>query len=189
TAPPPSGGLNSQCPSRLDEGKQAMTTPVITGTDEHGLYPGGATGVRSGDHHQTGSGNRQALRSLSGRRVGLPERAGATAVDALLVGPVHVARPAEPFEQADHGGGRVELVAVEAVAGAAGLAVVAVVPAFAEGQQGQRPQVRRAVVASGLEGPGADDVAHGVDAPGDVLEQRDADQSRPEEGGQPAEQG
>src|SRR5690606_10730862 len=91
------------------------------------------------------------------------------AIEALLVGPVHVARPAEAFERADQGGGRVELAAVEAVAGAAGLAVVPVVPALAEGEQGQRPQVRRAVVAPGLEGPVTDDVAQGVDAPGDVL--------------------
>src|SRR5690606_17339186 len=54
-------------------------------------------------------------------------RAGATALSAHVIRPVHIARPARPLEQADHGRGRVDLTAIEAVTGATGLAVMAVV--------------------------------------------------------------
>ena len=68
--------------------------------------------------------------------------------------------------------------------GAAGIGMVHVVPALAEGEQSQRPQVGGAVVAASSEGAGADHMAQRVDAPGDVLQQGDADQSGPQQGGQ-----
>ena len=68
--------------------------------------------------------------------------------------------------------------------GAGWIGMVHVVPAFAEGEQGERPQVGGAVVAASSEGAGADHVAQRVDAPGDVLQQGDADQSGPQQGGQ-----
>ena len=59
---------------------------------------------------------------------------------------------------------------------------------LAEGEQREGPQVGGAVVAPGSEGAGADHVAQRVDAPGDVLQQGDADQSGPQQGGQCAGQ-
>src|SRR5881409_66185 len=97
--------------------------------------------------------------------------------------PAHVVHPAEAFEEADDGGGRVDLAAVDSMPGAGGVGVVEVVPALTEGEQGQRPQVRGPVVAAGAEGALTDQVTEGVDAPGDVVEQGDADKSRPQQGG------
>lgn len=67
---------------------------------------------------------------------------------------------------------------------AGGVGVVEVVPALAEREQGEGPQVGGPVVTPGAERPLADHVAEGVHAPGDVVEQGDADESRPQQGGQ-----
>jgi len=53
-------------------------------------------------------------------------------------------------------------------------------------KESEGPQVGRAVVAAGGEGAGADHVAQRVDAPRDVLQQGDADQPGPQQGGQRA---
>src|SRR5580692_9794872 len=100
-----------------------------------------------------------------------------TGVQAGRGRPVHAGRPAEALEDADDAGGDIDLPGIGAMPGAGGIGMVHVVPALAEGEQGERPQVGGAVVPAGSEGPGADHVAQRVDAPGDVLEQGDADQS------------
>lgn len=68
-------------------------------------------------------------------------------------------------------------------AGAGGVGVVEVVPALAEGEQGEGPQVGAPVVAPGAERALTDQVTERVHAPGDVVEQRDAHKSRPQQGG------
>ncbi|GAA2916150.1 hypothetical protein GCM10011428_34610 [Streptomyces violaceus] len=76
---------------------------------------------------------------------------GATGRDPVRSGPAHVVHPAEAFEEADDGGRRVELAAVDAVARAGEVGVVEVVPALAEREQGEGPQVGGPVLAPGAE--------------------------------------
>src|ERR1700733_4378931 len=81
---------------------------------------------------------------------------------ALGLGPAHVARPAELFEDPDGTGGNVDLPAVDAVAGTGRIGMVQVVPALAERQDRQRPEVRRLVTLAQLERALADHVADRV---------------------------
>ena len=75
---------------------------------------------------------------MSCRLEGVPGRAGGTAGgEAGGIGPVHGGGPAEAFEEADDGGGDVDLAGAGAVAGAGGIGMMAVVPAFPEGEQGK----------------------------------------------------
>src|SRR5579863_8310992 len=84
-------------------------------------------------------------------RSGPGEAAGG---EAGGVGPVHGGGPAEALEDADDGGGDVDLAGPGAVPGARRVRVVAVVPAFAEREQRERPQVGGAVIAAGGVGAG-----------------------------------
>jgi hypothetical protein len=73
----------------------------------------------------------------------------------------------------------VELVPGEAVAGADRVGVVVVVPAFAAGEQGDPPVV--AGVVLGLEAALAPEVGGGVDQPGGVQADDDAEEGSPEQ--------
>ena len=81
----------------------------------------------------------------------------------------------------------VELVPGEAVAGADGVGVVVVVPAFAAGEQGDPPGVARVVL--GVEAARAEHVGGGVDQPGGVQAESDAQEGSPEEHGDGAVEG
>src|SRR6202042_922097 len=72
----------------------------------------------------------------------------------------------------------VKLVPGEAVAGADGVGVVVVVPAFAAGEDGDPPVV--AGVVLGLEAALAPEVGGGVDQPGGVEPDGDAEEGSPE---------
>ena len=61
--------------------------------------------------------------------------------------------------------------------GGAGEGVVVVVPGLAERGQGEPEHVGGAVV--GIKAPGAEEVAHGVDAPGDMVDEEDPHQAAP----------
>src|ERR1700722_12026898 len=91
-------------------------------------------------------------------------RSTASRGDPFRDGPAHAGGPAQALEYADHGGGDVDLAGFGPVPRASGIGVVHVVPAFAERHQGERPQVRGAVVAPGGEGAVAEHVAQRVDA-------------------------
>jgi hypothetical protein len=108
----------------------------------------------------------------------------AAAVEAGGDRPVHAGCPAEALEDANDGGGDIDLPGISAMPRADRIGVMHVVPAFAEREQSQRPQVGGAVAAAGRERAGADHMAQRVDAPGDVLQHGDADQSGPQQGGQ-----
>ena len=62
-----------------------------------------------------------------------------------------------------------------------------VVPGLPEGRQGQPEDVGGVIVH--VESAGADEVADRVDAPGDVVDEEDADQPAPEKAGGGTEQG
>src|SRR6266850_4293390 len=88
------------------------------------------------------------------------------------------------FQGTDCEPGEVELPPFEAVAGGGGEGVVVVVPAFAEGEDAEDRVV--AAFIGGSVGAGSPDVADGVDAPGDVVEQGGADEAAPEDAGEEA---
>ena len=81
----------------------------------------------------------------------------------------------------------VELVPGEAVAGADGVGVVVVVPSLAAGEEGDPPGVARVVL--GVEAAGAEEVGGGVDQPGGVQAEGDAQEGSPEEHGDGAVDG
>src|ERR1700679_1541333 len=85
---------------------------------------------------------------------------------------------ADLFEEPDAVVVDVELVPGEAVAGADGVGVVVVVPAFAAGEDGYPPVV--AGVVLGLEAALAPEVRCGVDEPGGVEADGDAEEGSPE---------
>ncbi len=88
-------------------------------------------------------------------------------------------REAEFLHQPDAVVVDVELVPGEAVAGADGVGVVVVVPAFAAGEDGDPPVV--AGVVLGLEAALAPEVRGGVDEPGCVEADGDAEEGSPEQ--------
>src|ERR1700744_233389 len=126
------------------------------------------------------------VRRLSGLFVTLrhPAQAARRAACALgvqpgLVRPAHVVGPAQLLAPLDPPGGLVDLALERAVAGAGRVGVVQVVPGLAEGGDGQPGDVHRAVARGPVRvAPG---VADRVGGPGDVVQQRDADQAGPEE--------
>src|SRR5262245_57709649 len=71
--------------------------------------------------------------------------------------------------------------------GGAGESVVVVVPGLAERGQRQPEDVGRTVV--GLKATCAEEMAHGVDAPGDMVDEEDPHQAAPEQAGEGTEQG
>ena len=77
------------------------------------------------------------------------------------------------FQDFDGVPGEVDLPPLQAVAGAGWEGVVVVVPALAEGEEAEDGVV--AGMIGGGVGPGAPDVADGVDGPGDVVEEGGAD--------------
>src|SRR5690242_7514659 len=128
-------------------------------------------------HSQTGCRRQQRLGVLGYRSRPDSAAIAAAAVQAGGDRPVHAGRPAEALEDANDGGGDIDLPGIGAMPGTGRIGMVHVVPALTEGEQRERPQVGGAVVAPGSERAGADDVAQRIDAPGDVLQQGDADQS------------
>ena len=80
-------------------------------------------------------------------------------------------------------GGRVELPPAQAVHRGARERVVVVVPGLAEREQREPEDVRRVVVDG--EAARAEEVADGVDRPGDVVQQEDPHRAAPERAGQP----
>jgi hypothetical protein len=107
---------------------------------------------------------------------------GVESGQALRGGPAHVMGPAESFQGPDDAGGDVDLAGSPAVAGAGGVGVVQVVPRLAHRQDRQRPEVRGFALRG--EGAIADHVADRVDRPGDVVQDRDAHESGPEQRGE-----
>ena len=81
----------------------------------------------------------------------------------------------------------VELVPGEAVTGADRVGVVVVVPAFAAGEESDPPVV--AGVVAGLEAALAPEVGGGVDQPGGVQAEGDAQEGSPEHHGECADDG
>src|SRR5580700_82596 len=128
------------------------------------------------------------LRGAPGHRAEFPRRGGrALGPEPVLVGPAHVVGPAQLLQRPDDPRAGVELPLERAVPRARRVGVVQVVPGLAEGPYGQPGDVARLVAH--LELLAAERVADGVDRPGDVVQQRDADQAGPEEGGQRAVNG
>src|ERR1700733_1456319 len=112
----------------------------------------------------------------------LPLGAGRTlGAEPVLVRPAHVVGPAQLLEPADDTRARVQLALQGAVPRAGRVGVVQVVPGLAERGDGQPGHVARLV--ADLELLAAEGVADGVDRPGHVVQQRDAHQAGPEEGG------
>src|SRR5690242_1744980 len=96
---------------------------------------------------------------------------------AAGVDPLDVPHQSEPFHQADEPARDVELAAVDPVHGRRGEGVVVVVPGLAQRRKGEEPVVA-ALVPAGIR-PAPEHVADRVDAPGDVLEERDPHQAAP----------
>src|SRR5207244_1480541 len=122
---------------------------------------------------------RSAARGSShalGRAGGCP-----TFVQAGSIGPPGVLGPTYPLEGPNQRSRGIALSPVDAVTGERGEGVVRVVPRLAHRHDGEGAHVR-ALVAGG-ERPAPERVAHGVDAPGHVVEHADADPARPEESG------
>ncbi len=82
----------------------------------------------------------------------------------------------------DQRGREVDLVPLQAVAGRARERVVVVVPRLAERREREPEDVRRLVLD--LEAAAPEEVADGVDRPGHVVLQEDADEAAPEQTGQ-----
>src|SRR6266516_6116767 len=115
-------------------------------------------------------------------RAELPRRRGGPlGGEPLLVRPAHVVGPAQLLQRPDDARARVQLPLQRAVPRAGRVRVVQVVPGLAEGRDRHPGPVLRLV--TDLELLAAEGVADGVDGPGDVVQQRDADQAGPEEGG------
>src|SRR4029077_12038834 len=81
----------------------------------------------------------------------------------------------------------IELPAAQPVDGGAREGVVVVVPGLAEGGEGEPEDVGRLVLD--LEPAGSEEVTDRVDAPGDVVDEEDANQPAPEQAGGGAQQG
>src|SRR5262245_26623674 len=101
--------------------------------------------------------------------------------DALGARPAYVVHPAELLEQPDGPGGDVDLPTEHAVPRARRIRVVQVVPALTERQNGQRPEVGCFVALADLERALADHVTDRVDRPRDVVQERHAYESGPEQ--------
>src|SRR5580658_8572835 len=112
---------------------------------------------------------------------------GALGAEPGLLRPAYVVGPAQFLQRPDDSRARVELALKRPVPRAGGVGMMQVVPGFAEGRDGQPGHVPRLV--PDLELLAAEGVADGVDRPGDVVQQGDADQAGPEEGGNRAVEG
>src|SRR6516162_9123258 len=137
----------------------------------------------------THSSSRLCRRAVTRRGRGLGHRAqghvtlaGELRGQPPLVRPPDVPGPAELLGPPDDPGADVDLALERAVPGARGIAVVQVVPGLAEGRDGQPGDVARLVPDFEVLVP--ERVADRVDRPGDVVQQADADQAGPEEGGE-----
>ncbi len=115
------------------------------------------------------------------------EDAGGFGVLGVEFGDLDFFGEADFFEQPDAVVVDVELVPGEAVACADGVGVVVVVPAFAAGEERDPPGV--AGVVFGLEAARADEVGGGVDQPGGVQADDDAEEGSPEHHGEAADDG
>src|SRR4029077_10201961 len=112
----------------------------------------------------------------SRHRAELPRRRGGPlGGEPLLLPPAHVVGPAQLLERPDDPGAGVELALQRAVPRAGRVRVVQVVPGLAKGRDRHPGHVLRLV--TDLELLAAEGMADGVDGPGDVVQQRDADQA------------
>ena len=116
-------------------------------------------------------------------------RGGAYNLGGLALGrdANHVPGETDPLHSGDQQSRGIELPAAQAVDGGAREGVVVVVPGLAEGGEGEPEDVGRLVLD--LEPAGSEEVADGVDAPGDVVDEEDANQPAPEQAGGGAQQG
>jgi hypothetical protein len=111
-------------------------------------------------------------------RIGL-EDAGGLGVLGVELGDLDLFCEADFAEEPDAVVVDVELVPFEAVAGADGMGVVVVVPAFAAGEESDPPVI--AGVVLGLEAALAPEVGGGVDEPGGVETEGNAEEGSPQD--------
>lgn len=109
------------------------------------------------------------------------EDAGGFGVGLVEFGDDDFLGQAEFFHDPDAVVVDIELVPGEAVAGADGVGVVVVVPSFAAGEQGDPPGVARVIFS--FEAARTEEVGSGVDQPGGVQAEGDAEECSPENHG------
>ena len=98
----------------------------------------------------------------------------------------HIADEAEFFKEPNHPCGHIWLGPVHAVAGGAGKSVVVVVPTFPHGEDAEEEVVAAGV--GGFKGATAKGVADRVHGPGDVLIEKETDESTPNQSPEGSEQ-
>lgn len=87
-------------------------------------------------------------------------------------------REAEGFEEQDDPVGEIDLKGGEAVSSGGWEGVVIVMPTLAEGREGDEPVI--AALVGGIVGPCAEDMADGIDTPGDVVSEENPGEAAPD---------